>query len=168
MAVQAPKKFFDQKNKLFLMPGQIIVAEQDTLISTLLGSCVAVCLHDPLTKIGGMNHYLLPEILGNELPSARYGSHAIDLLIKEMDRRGADVYQLQAKIFGGGNVVADNKIGQSIGVRNVQTAERILKERGIWVVRKDVGGERGRKITLNTTTFEVVVQYNHDDKKESA
>ncbi len=166
MAIPKPKNFFDQKAKMFLLPGQVVTAEKETLISTLLGSCVAICLHDPLTKIGGMNHYLLPEVLGNEKPSPRYGVFAVPQLIKEMDRKGADIYQLQAKVFGGGNVVADNRIGESIGRRNVELAEKLLKENGIWVVRRDVGGERGRKITFDTTTFEVHVSYNGTNEKK--
>jgi chemotaxis receptor (MCP) glutamine deamidase CheD len=166
VSVQPPKKFFESGNKLFLMPGDVMVANENALISTLLGSCVAVCLWDPLTKIGGMNHYLLPVVLPNEKPSPRYGSFAIEHLIQEMDKKGADIYQLQAKIFGGGNVLTDNKIGQSIGVRNIALAENTLRERGIWVVRKDVGGDRGRKITLNTTTFEVVVQYHQSEEEK--
>jgi two-component system chemotaxis response regulator CheB len=165
---QSNNSFFDKKNRIFLMPGKLVVAEQETLISTLLGSCVAVCLHDPLTKIGGMNHYLLPDILNNEPGSPRYGAFAIPELIREMDKKGADIYQLQAKVFGGGNVLVDNKLGQSIGKRNIETAERILKEHGIWIVRKDVGGERGRKITFDTTTFEVLVSYNSSDEKKTA
>ncbi|MGZ5278692.1 MAG: chemotaxis protein CheD [Pseudobdellovibrionaceae bacterium] len=168
MSEQSPKGFFDQKTKLFLMPGKIVVADQETLISTLLGSCVAVCLHDPLTKIGGMNHYLLPEVLNNEKPSPRYGVFAIPELIREMDKKGADIYQLQAKVFGGGNVLVDNKLGQSIGIRNIEIAEKTLKEHGIWIVRKDVGGIRGRKITFDTTTFEVLVSYNSSDDKRTA
>ena len=168
MSAHTPRSFFDQRKKLFLLPGQIVVAEQETLISTLLGSCVAVCLHDPLTKIGGMNHYLLPEVTGTEKPSPRYGVFAIPELIKELDKKGADIYQLQAKIFGGGNVLAENKIGESIGRRNIEIAEKMLKENGIWVVRKDVGGDRGRKITFDTTTFEVHVSYNSSNDKRTA
>jgi two-component system chemotaxis response regulator CheB len=163
-----PPGFFDAKKKLYLLPGQVVVAEQETLISTLLGSCVAVCLHDPLTKIGGMNHYLLPEVLGNETPSPRYGTFAIPHLIKELDKKGADIYQLQAKVFGGGNVIADNRIGESIGKRNIEMAEKLLKEHGIWIVRKDVAGTRSRKITFDTTTFEVFVTYNASNEKITA
>ncbi len=155
-----PSGFFSDKTKIFLLPGQIAVAEEETLISTLLGSCVAVCLHDPLTKIGGLNHYLLAEVTKDEVPSSRYGIFAIPQLIKEMEKKGADIYQLQAKVFGGGNVHKDNKMGEAIGRRNVEQAEKMLKEKGIWIVRKDVGGDRSRKITFNTTTFEVLVHYH--------
>ena len=165
MAIPKPRSFFEQRSRLFLLPGQTVVAEKETLISTLLGSCVAVCLHDPLTKIGGMNHYLLPEVLGKEKPSPRYGMFAIPELIRQMERQGADIDQLQAKIFGGANVNLNNHIGASIGKRNIELAEKYLKEHGIWVVRKDVGGERGRKITFDTTTFEVMVSY-HSSKDE--
>lgn len=166
--IPKPKSFFEQSGKFFLLPGQMVVADKETLISTLLGSCVAVCLHDPLTKIGGMNHYLLPEVLGNEKPSPRYGAFAIPELIKEMDRKGADIYQLQAKVFGGASVVADNKIGESIGRRNIELAEELLKKNGIWIVRKDVSGNRSRKITFDTSTFEVHVTYNAGSDKKSA
>lgn len=166
MTIPKPRALDEQpKAKVFLLPGQIVTAE-DTLISTLLGSCVAVCLHDPLTKIGGMNHYLLPEVLGNEKPSPRYGVFAIPELIKMMEKKGADIYQLQAKIFGGGNVIQDNRIGESIGKRNIEIAEQLLKKNGIWVVRRDVGGERGRKIMFDTSTFEVLVTYNAEREKK--
>ncbi len=161
------KGFFEQKGKVFLLPGQLVVAEKETLISTLLGSCVAVCLHDPLTKIGGMNHYLLPEVLGNEKPSPRYGTFAIAELIKEMDRKGADIDQLQAKVFGGASVVADNRIGESIGRRNIELAEELLKKNGIWIVRKDVSGTKSRKITFDTSTFEVLVSYSSSGEKKT-
>jgi chemotaxis receptor (MCP) glutamine deamidase CheD len=129
---------------------------------------VAVCLHCPLTKIGGMNHYLLPDVTAGEKASPRYGSAAIQQLIEDMEKKGADRFQLQAKIFGGAAVLTDNRIGFSIGQRNIEVAEKMLKEAGIWVVRKDVGGERGRRITFDTTTFEVMVQYNLSDEKKTA
>jgi len=168
VSFQTPKAFLDQKRKLYLLPGQIGIAEKETLISTLLGSCVAVCLHCPLTKIGGMNHYLLPEVIGGEKPSPRYGAIAIPQLIEHMEKQGADRYQLQAKIFGGAAVLADNRIGLAIGQRNIALAESMMKEAGIWIVRKDVGGERGRRITFDTTTFEVMVQYNLSNEKKTA
>jgi two-component system chemotaxis response regulator CheB len=151
--------------KIFLLPGKLDCAGEETLITTLLGSCVAVALHDPLTKIGGLNHYLLPEVIKGETPSPRYGIIAIPELIEEMEKRGADRFQLQAKIFGGANVLANNSIGESIGKRNIEIAQKMLKEAGIPVIRKDLGGERGRKIVFNTSTFEVLVSYNGDDSK---
>jgi two-component system chemotaxis response regulator CheB len=161
-----PKAFLDSGKNLFLLPGQIACVQQETLITTVLGSCVAVVLHDPLTKIGGMNHFLLPETPNNEIATARYGNFAIPKLIDEIERLGGDRFQLQAKVFGAASVISNNPIGESIGRRNQEIALKILRDSGISIIRKDLGGVRSRKITFNTATFEILVKYNGE--RESA
>lgn len=149
-----------QAEKVFLYPGQLYAAKKETVISTLLGSCVAVVLYDPVQKIGGMNHYLLPDNPGTEPGSGRYGSFAIPQLIKEMEKLGADRRRLQAKIYGGGNVIAENTFGESIGSSNIILAYQALGDEGIPILEENVGGNLGRKIHLNTANFQVEHKLN--------
>ncbi|HEY8269748.1 MAG TPA: chemotaxis protein CheB [Pseudobdellovibrionaceae bacterium] len=155
-------------HKYYLFPGKLAAFKEETVISTLLGSCVAVALHDPIAKIGGLNHYLLPEPGPNDVGNPRYGSVAIEMLIEEMLRLGASLSHLQAKVYGGGNVIAVSILGESIGQRNIEMAEQMLKNRGIRIVEKNVGGESGRTLKLNTNTFEVLHNFSNEGAAGSA
>ncbi|WP_246845300.1 chemotaxis protein CheB [Bdellovibrio sp. NC01] len=130
--------------------------KEETIISTLLGSCVAVAIHDPTTHIGGLNHYLLPDGLPNESLNTRYGSFAIPALIDECVRLGANRSRLQAKIYGGANVIAVSSLGDGIGKRNIEVAETILKQMNIPIIEKNVAGEHARTIKLNTANFDIL------------
>ncbi|MBV2168550.1 MAG: response regulator, partial [Bdellovibrio sp.] len=151
-------------NTHYLFPGKIAAFKEETVISTLLGSCFAVALHDPTTKVGGLNHYLLPEGMPGERENMRYGAHAIPALIEECVRLGANRQKLQAKIYGGGNVISVSHLGDSIGKRNIETAEQMLGDLGIPILEKNVAGEAARTIKLNTATFDVL----HNSSKESS
>jgi len=155
-------------NKHYLFPGKLAAFKEETLISTLLGSCVSVALFDPETKIGGLNHYLLPELDPKDVGNPRYGNSAIQMLIEEMLRLGASEKRLQAKIYGGGNVIAVSPVGESIGRRNIEVAESLLRDRGIPVLEKNVGGESGRTLKLNTTTFEVQHAFSNEGASTGA
>lgn len=139
--------------KVFLYPGHLHAAAEETLISTLLGSCVAVALHDPVRKIGGLNHFLLPEVLRTEQASPRYGNYAIPRLVHELEKLGASRARMKAKIYGGANVLTDNAFGESIGSSNIVLTYQLLEELRIPIVEENVGGNLGRKIMLNTATF---------------
>lgn len=143
-------------NTHYLFPGKAAAFKEETVISTLLGSCVAVAIHDPTTGVGGLNHYLLPDIMPNEAPNTRYGEYAIPFLIDECVRLGADRSKLQAKIYGGGNVISISSLGEGIGKRNIEIAEQILKKAGIPILERNVAGESARTIKLNTATFDVL------------
>lgn len=140
------------------MPGKIAVFKDETYISTLLGSCVAVAIFDPVTKIGGLNHYLLPENPATESTDPRYGVYAIPLLIEECLRLGALQNQLRAKVYGGANVINFSQLGESVGKKNIEIAERLLKQYGIPVMNIDVGGSYARTLKMNTATFEIMVK----------
>ncbi len=140
----------------YLFPGKIAAFKEETIISTLLGSCVAVALHDPTTRIGGLNHYLLSEGVPDERENMRYGVHAIPALIEECVSLGANRSKLQAKVYGGGNVISVAQIGEGIGKRNIDFAEKLLRDLGIPIVEKNVAGESARTIKMNTATFEVI------------
>ncbi|QAY76612.1 chemotaxis protein CheD [Sphingosinicella sp. BN140058] len=125
-----------------------VVAEPDVMITTLLGSCIAVCLQDRLAKVGGMNHFLLAEpTSGRQLSDADmqcYGIHAMELLINEMMKRGAIRSRMSAQLYGGANVVSG--LGTPIGTNNAAFARRFLEVEGISVGHTNVGGRQARKV----------------------
>lgn len=141
--------------QIYLFPGEWAYSREEAEISTILGSCVAVAIYDYKLQTGGLNHYLLPSPPSHEAPSARYGTIAIPLLIEEMIRDGSKKNCLQAKVYGGASVLNGVTIGDGIGVSNIDIAIQILEMMNIPVIEKNVGGLHGRKIALNTFTFEV-------------
>jgi chemotaxis protein CheD len=121
----------------------------DVMLTTILGSCIAACLWDPMAGIGGMNHFLLPgvdaEARGGQGGEAamRYGVHAMELLVNALLRRGASRTYLQAKLFGGARMI---KGLTDIGELNASFAEKFLRAEGIAVVGGSLRGEQGRRI----------------------
>jgi chemotaxis protein CheD len=135
--------------KHFLYPGQMFVSREPAVITTILGSCAALCLWDTRKKIGGMNHYLLPEGTDSGPNRLRYGNVANPALLNELLALGCDVKNLQAKVFGGSSAFAANPL-QSVGTRNAQLAEDFLRAAGIRLVAKDISGKHGRKLVFHT------------------
>lgn len=141
--------------KLFLLPGQIVTSTTPVEVSTNLGSCVSVILFDQENCVAGLNHYLLPSPKPEEAPSNRFGSIAIDALVDELISKGADRSNLQAKVYGGGNVLQGLSLGKDIGDRNVSIAIKLLSRMKIQIVEKNVGGKKPRKIIFRTDTYDV-------------
>ena len=112
-------------------------------LATLLGSCVAVCLHDPFMRIGGINHFMLPDGDTSDGAPARYGLHAMELLINELLRSGARRDRLEAKLFGGGRMFDSLS---DVGAANADFAEKFLADEGIPVVSRSLRGAGGRRI----------------------
>ncbi|MBN2166577.1 MAG: chemotaxis protein CheD [Marinilabiliaceae bacterium] len=142
----------------FLYPSSLFVSKDPYLVKTILGSCVAVCLWDKRLKIGGINHFMLPHWNGNDLASPKYGNIAIDKLVEKMLYNGSRIEDLQAKIFGGGELLSANTGRNSttmIGERNIRVARMMLEEKNIQVVASSTGGKKGRKILFFTNTGEV-------------
>lgn len=124
-----------------------VAAEPGVVISTLLGSCVAVCLQDPVARIGGMNHFLLAEPGPNQDvhpdDMQRYGVHAMELLINAMMHRGASRTRLRANLYGGANVVPGfSRIGSS----NAAFARQFMQTEAIEIGRCDLEGTHPRKV----------------------
>jgi chemotaxis protein CheD len=143
--------FFDahfKNDAVKVLPGEFFVHDQDILVMTTLGSCIAACLWDREKRIGGMNHFLLPDAGsggGGGGDSGRYGSFAMDLLIGELVKRGATRATLEAKVFGGGAVISGmNTI--NVGERNTQFVLDYLRTERITVVSKDVLDIYPRKV----------------------
>lgn len=148
---------------LYLFPGKIILSVEPAEITTILGSCVAVAVFDPSTKMGGLIHYLLDEPGGGDAPSPRYGSYALPALLKMMQDNGANMKRLQAKVYGGASVLGNMNIGKDIGSTNADIAWKILEHYKIPVLEQNTGGTRGRRIVFNTTNFHV----KHDFMRET-
>lgn len=149
----------DEINTHFLYPAALFASKSPHRVSTILGSCVAVCLFDPILQIGGINHFMLPFWNGQGLASPKYGNIAIERLIEKMLSLGSAKSNIKAKVFGGGEVIDTNISQFHIGERNIQIAFEMLDEYKIPVVAKSVGGKLGRKIEYNTTTGEVKQKY---------
>jgi len=123
-----------------------VVDDPDVVLSTILGSCVAACLRDPVAGVGGMNHFLLPGSGGAASSggdATRYGVHLMELLINGLLKRGARRDRLEAKIFGGAKTIASFS---NVGEQNAAFATQFLKDEGIPIVSSSTGGEHGRKL----------------------
>jgi chemotaxis protein CheD len=137
-----------------ILPGEYFVDTEDLLVQTTLGSCIAACLWDRVAKVGGMNHFMLPEGAGD---SGRYGSFAMELLINEMMKRGANKGRMEAKIFGGGAVISGmNTI--NVGERNTNFVIDYLKTERIPIVSKDVMDVYPRKVCFLPASGKAMVK----------
>lgn len=149
----------DIPNSHYLYPAALFADTKPTIVNTILGSCVAVCLHDQTKNIGGINHFMLPLWNGKSLASPKYGDIAIEKLIEKLLYFGCKIENLKAKIFGGAEVI-DTKIASfNIGERNIKIAKEKLKELKIPIIAESTGGKNGRKIVYFTATGEVKQRY---------
>lgn len=121
-----------------------ITSDPNVVLSTILGSCVAMCLRDPLAGVGGMNHFLLPEGAGAGTDAGRrYGAYAMELLINDLLKAGGRRERLEAKLFGGGRMFDSLR---DVGRANADFAERFLRDEGIRVVGGSLRGDGGRRL----------------------
>jgi chemotaxis protein CheD len=140
-----------ERPSVYLHPGQIFAAADPHKVTTILGSCVAVCLWDPVRGTGGVNHFLLPEWAGNGSSSARFGNVAVNTLIRGLIDLGSSKRNMLAKVFGGASVLeALRSSGSHLGSANVTIAVDMLESEGIPVIKSDVGGRHGRKLIFQT------------------
>ncbi len=143
----------------YLYPSNLFADRQPFKISTLLGSCVAVCLYDKKLKYGGMNHFMVPLWNGEGLASPKYGNVAVQQLVTKMIQLGSYKGDLVAKVFGGAAVLATENKGISVGDRNIQVARQELERFDIKIVAASTGGYLGRKIIFDNRTGEVFQKY---------
>ena len=137
-----------------VLPGEYFVYNEDILIMTTLGSCIAACIYDRNAKVGGMNHFMLPEGSGD---SGRYGSFAMELLINEMMKCGASRLTMEAKVFGGGQVIAGMNT-MNVGERNTAFVVDYLKTERIPIVSKDVLDIYPRKVCFLPASGKAMVK----------
>lgn len=142
-------------NQIFLYPGELYASNEEAYIITLLGSCVGVAIGDPVNKIAGLNHYLLPHPNENKAPSYRFGNFAIQDLIKEVLKLGASKENLRAKVYGGANMFEQENPVLNVGQKNILLANELLNTFKIPIIESHTGGKIGRRIGLNVRTFNV-------------
>jgi chemotaxis protein CheD len=144
-----------------IMPGQFFFTCNDMLIVTVLGSCVAACVRDRVSGIGGMNHFMLPYSAGDAhspvSAQMRYGTYAMEVLINELLKAGAKRENLEAKVFGGANVL-QGFTGASIGERNAEFVRDYLKAEGIQLTAEDMNDIHPRKVYFFPRTGQVLVR----------
>ena len=133
-----------------VIQGEFAVTDDPNIVLTaILGSCVACCLHDPIARVGGMNHFLLPGDESSGDDSLRYGVNSMELLINGLFRRGARRDRIEAKLFGGARVLAGLS---DVGAQNAAFARRFLKEEGIPCIGESLGGNQARRVRFSPTT----------------
>jgi chemotaxis protein CheD len=147
-----------------ILPGEYFVTRSDEAITTVLGSCIAACIRDPATRIGGMNHFMLPEdsspgksswIEGPEGLATRYGSYAMESLINELMKLGARRDRLEVKLFGGGRILSSMT---DVGKKNITFAKDFLKLEGFKIAAEDVGDIYPRRVLYFPTTGVVMLK----------
>ena len=145
-----------------ILPGEYFVTNTGMLLVTVLGSCVAACIRDTKSGIGGMNHFMLPDDGGRETvgASARYGTYAMEVLINHLLKMGARRNSLEAKVFGGGAVMASLS-SSNVGTRNAEFVLNYLKVEKIPIVAKDLLDSYPRKVYYFPDTGRVMVKKLH-------
>lgn len=134
------------EQRILIVQGEFhISTREDVVLSTLLGSCVAMCLYDPFARVGGMNHFLLPGTDGEDDGSTplRYGAYAMELLVNGLLAQGAKRGRLEAKLFGGARMLAGLT---DLGERNAEFAKQYVRRENIALMGGSLRGERGRRI----------------------
>jgi chemotaxis protein CheD len=142
----------------YLYPAALFIHQKPHEVSTILGSCVSVCLWDSHLKIGGINHFMLPFWNGDGLASPKYGNIAIERLIEKMLALGCSKKNLLAKVFGGAKQLETGNFF-NVGERNIALAVEILKEYNIRISVQNTGGDRGRKLVFRTHSGEVFMKF---------
>lgn len=160
-AVQlVPGSYYDsalQTQAIRLLPADYVATDQPVALVTLLGSCVAACLYDPALALGGMNHFMLPGGADSDAVCARYGVHAMELLINDLLKRGARRGRLLAKVFGGGNVLSGFH-NDPIGTRNARFVVEYLGAENIPMMARDLGDIQPRKVCFFPQTGRTLVK----------
>lgn len=139
------------RQRVYLLPGQFHASAEPCQISTILGSCVSVCLFDPTRLAGGMNHFLLPSSRKGEPESLRYADTATIALLEKLLALGCKLETLTAKIFGGSALFrGKDRYSESLGAKNVAAAMQLMQNAGISIAAQETGGDHGRKVVFDT------------------
>lgn len=177
----ANRHYFDRElgiSAVKLLPGEYYVTSKNMVLTTVLGSCVSACVRDSAAGIGGMNHFMLPEDADptsrDTAAAMRYGAYAMEILLNELFKAGARRERLEAKVFGGGAVLA-NMTMLNIGERNAAFVLRYLQMEQVRIVAQDLRGSLPRRINYFPETGKVtvrklrqpddVVLVQHDEQK---
>jgi chemotaxis protein CheD len=160
----ASNRYFDsnfQRPGVKLLPNEFFVTREDMVLATVLGSCVAACIQDPVAGIGGMNHFMLPDDGADSSratsDSMRYGAYAMEVLLNELIKGGARRERLEAKVFGGAAVLAAMTT-LNIGDRNSEFVRRYLALEKVRITAEDLQGQHPRKVCFMPATGQVMVK----------
>ncbi len=143
-----------------ILPGEYFVSQEPKVVYTVLGSCISVCLRDPVINVGGMNHFMLAAPASNSaldrwVNSGRYGSFAMEMLINGIVKYGGKKERLEAKVFGGGKIYDSTN---NIGAKNAAWALDYLENEGVPLLKADVGDLCPRKIYFFTDSGKVLMK----------
>lgn len=164
-------RYFDlhfNKNIVTIYPGEFWASTGPEMISTVLGSCVSIALFDPIAGVGGMNHFMLAKDTNMDIDGSRdkhlgrFGEYAMEMLVSDMEKKGAVFSRCTAKVFGGGNIfntVTPEGGKVLVGDANIKFAFDYLKSHGIEVKSSDTGGILPRKIFFDPTTSKVFLKH---------
>lgn len=144
-------RYWDRTNERYvakILPGEYYVTLQGEMVTTVLGSCVSACIRDRKLGVGGMNHFMLPHSSrptewGSASSAARYGSYAMEVLINDILKNGGRRDNLEVKLFGGGQVLAQPT---SVGKKNIAFVREYIESEGLRVISEDLGGKHPRKV----------------------
>lgn len=160
----SPNLYFDSSFDLEaakILPGEYYVTKRDMVLVTVLGSCVAACIRDKVSGIGGMNHFMLPDSNRDSSDptstSARYGTYAMEMMINQLLKIGARRQNLEAKIFGGGSVIR-GMVSANVGARNAAFARKYLQTEGIKIISEDLLDVCSRKVYFFPNSGRVLVK----------
>ncbi len=152
-----------QRDMININPGEYFASNEEIIISTVLGSCVAVAFHDPVNRTGGLNHFMLPGNLNKDnfymTETGKYGMFAMELLVNDLIKKGAQRSNLVAKVFGGGSVLrtTESYTGK-IPKGNIEFAFKYLETENFRIVKSDVGGMHARKILYFPTSNKILLK----------
>ncbi len=143
---------------IYLHAGQMYVASEPTEITTVLGSCIAVCAWDPVAEVGGMCHYMLPDANGGKGDMARYGNFAINELLDKIVAKGGVRHRIKAKVYGGGSMLKMSLTENDLGSKNAKVASELLEKARVPVIDHEVRGNHGRRVVFHTNDGSATVR----------
>lgn len=144
----------------FLKPGELAVLNTPTIVTTILGSCVAVVLFDPQSYLGAICHAVFPKSTGEQ--DLKYVDQALSRMLASFDRRAINRNQIVTKLFGGAKMFSKDQLG--VGSKNVDAALKGIEKSGLALTASDIGGVLGRKLIFNSQTGEVFIKRLHSDE----
>jgi len=173
---EAIKRYWDKQNNIAaakLLPGEYYVTKENELITTVLGSCISACIRDPISGIGGMNHFMLPEttkvrlqagdeaVVGN---ATRYGNYAMEHLINTILSNGGKRKNLEVKLFGGGKIIPTMS---DVGARNIEFVLDYIDAEALRLLAQDLGDIYPRKVNFYPMTGKVKMKKIQDIHNET-
>lgn len=160
--MKKPNRIWDrtlEKHVLRLLPGDFYVSGEDEILTTVLGSCVSVCIRDVTSGIGGMNHFMLPSLDGgtslDPASAGRYGTHAMKYLVDGIVERGGRQQNFEIKVFGGGHI---SEGVTDVGSQNIEFIRRYLQEASLDIAAEDLGLAFPRKVNYFIRSGRVMVK----------